>query len=299
MKRLFILFLLLLFLIPAKAQFLRTGSLYTNNIVPPVGYETEYDDLLDYWENDPNDTIKTYQNALVKSLDSLEISVGGSAWDNMVGLYVFADTIEANCLTNWVNPGTYDATIVNDGAGALTWTKREGYEGDGVSDYISLNYNPTSTGDTTNFGNNHATLAVYQRVQAFSGGYDIGYVDCYIYAGTIVYIRTRINTGTTLQLNLYNATVAAGFLMSTRRADNDIEVYRDGVGMISGTTASTGVVNGTFRMLANTTPTYSTHQVSIAVIMDAVSDTDASNIYTIFQRYMTRLGTQVHVEWNP
>ena len=266
-------------------SFLKSGTAFLN--VPPVDlYCSEYDTVLAAFGTLPHDTIKTKQNAMVYSLDSMGV------WDRMAVFYVFAAHEESSeSLINWITPGTYDA----DNVSSTTWAQWQGYTGDGASDYISTNFNPYT--DSTHYGNNNGTVAIYLRTNIQEAATVYGSYG----AGTIIRVAPR-NTSDVCYYRINAAdnsyatnTDSRGLWIATRRGHNETELYRNGSHFDNETTESAGIPNAEITIL-NYYPgvgNYSTHQVAIAFIMDAVSDDEASKINTIIERYMDSIGTGV------
>ena len=61
-------------------------------------------------------------------------------WYKLDAFYIFAAKDSISALINWVNPGTYNATLTN----APTFTADRGYTGNGSNAFVDSNFNPTT-----------------------------------------------------------------------------------------------------------------------------------------------------------
>tara|TARA_Y100000004_G_scaffold39706_1_gene42785 strand:- start:266 stop:1114 length:849 start_codon:yes stop_codon:yes gene_type:complete len=84
-----------------------------------------------------------------------ELKVAG-VWDKLDVFYVFATNNSALATLNWINPSAHRATLHS----SPTFVVKKGFEGDGSSSYLSLNYNP-STPTAPNYTQNSASIGVY------------------------------------------------------------------------------------------------------------------------------------------
>lgn len=251
-------------------------------------YYSEYQTIYNALSNKPTSGTATAQNAMVYSLDS------AGFWDRMDLMYVFAtDAGETESKVNWINTSTFTASEV--GAGNLTWTSLEGFTGDGTS-ALNTGYNMST--ESTNYTLDDCSWMVYIRNDIDeNNNYILGATD-----GTNI-THFSINTGDAAFLRLNSTgslqwagiTNHSGFFTFTRRADNDLEGYRNGTSGVTGTTASSSLPNADLYILNRIDDQYSaaTNQVSIVIVMDGVDDTEADAIYDIIQRYMTAIGKQV------
>jgi hypothetical protein len=248
--------------------------------------EEEYQAVYDEFTDPPSNTIANLQNAMVKSL------VDGGYWARMDLFYVMANKVEADALLMWLDPaaGTYD--LVETGAGNLTFTSYEGFAGDGTN-YLTTGWDEATNG--SNAQQNSATLGIYVRTDRQAAEYEIGTTD-----GTNQFslatrydangLYSRINA--TTAMNLANAD-SRGFYLSTRTASNNTNLYKNGAYVGNNTNSSTAEPNVDLSILARATAAQSQKQVSIAMVMNAVSAADAAAINTIIETYMDALGKGV------
>ena len=83
-----------------------------------------------------------------------ELKVAG-VWDKLDVFYVFATNNSALATLNWINPSAHRATLHS----SPTFVAKKGFEGDGSSSYLSLNYNPST--NATNYTQNSASIGLY------------------------------------------------------------------------------------------------------------------------------------------
>jgi len=292
MKRL--LLLLSLFLTLNVSGQILSGVVASKPASAGSSFCAEYQDVYDAMDvlgNVPSAINAGYQNTLVSDL------VDAGYWTRMEFFYVFATQYNeaGQALINWHNPGTFDA----DNVSSTAWTSLEGYTGDASADYISTNYNPYS--DAINVTNNSMSMAFYGRVDNDGTGnknemssFDGTYYTA-IGSGRSGSAFARINQGTTT--TTYALADSRGFFMGSRRGNAEIELYINGTSVVATTNSSASIKDYEIYILArnnaNTADYFSDQQISIAFIMDAVSDVEAAAINTIIETYMDAIGKGV------
>ena len=83
-----------------------------------------------------------------------ELKVAG-VWDKLDVFYVFATDNSALATLNWIDPSAHRATLHS----SPSFVAKKGFEGDGSSSYLSLNYNPST--DAVNYTQDNASIGVY------------------------------------------------------------------------------------------------------------------------------------------
>jgi hypothetical protein len=118
-------------------------------------YGDTYQAVYDAMTNKPSADVAEAQNTMVEAL------VDAGVWSKLDVFYLFAQESNAasEALINWVNPGTFDATLVN--SGDITFTSLEGFASGGTSGYINTNWNPFANG--VNFAQDDASHGIYSR----------------------------------------------------------------------------------------------------------------------------------------
>jgi hypothetical protein len=294
MKKIYGILIGLLLLVPLQGQIL-IHSNYTLP-APPVSYYAEYDVVYDAFSAPPSSAIATIQEALVYSLDTMDFAGGASVWDRMDVFEVYASQNSTDALINWFNPGTFDA----DNVSATAFTTSEGFTGDGVADYISTNWIPSS--DAINYAQNSGTIGIYLRdaTTEASGGHACGYRNTGANANMVLAVNDgagaatwRINSASAVYENSANA-ATAGFYLVTRRGATDSEFYKNGTSVEADDQASLGLPPVEFHVLkSNGTSVFTTHQVSIFFVMNGITDAEATAINTVIETFMDALGKGV------
>tara|TARA_R100000030_G_scaffold14715_1_gene9675 strand:- start:62 stop:907 length:846 start_codon:yes stop_codon:yes gene_type:complete len=99
-------------------------------------------------------TLPTGVQQIAGDLLIRELKVAG-VWDKLDVFYVFATGNSPLATLNWINPSAHRATLHSSPSFVAT----KGFEGDGSSSYLSLNYNPST--NATNYTQNNASVGVY------------------------------------------------------------------------------------------------------------------------------------------
>jgi len=259
------------------------------------GLETlcaEYIPVYKIFTKKPSEPDKTYQSDLVCDL------VAAHYWPRIDIMRVYANHTNANgeaCL-NWKNPALYGATIVN----APIHTFRQGFLFNGTTQYLNNNWVPSVSG--VNYTQNSASQILYIRTDIASTGIhgtssNNDLKDCYIWPrrNTNDWAYIRINDDT--YVNSGSAINGSGLFINTRTAAAVNKLYRNGVAIINGTTASTGVPTHSPYTGAgnddNVAGYFRADQVAIEIWMDGCTQEDVTGITNILNNYMTKLGTNV------
>lgn len=136
-----------------------TGALTSSTSAPSEVFTTEYQAVYDSFTTPPSSSIATAQNTLVAALKTAGV------WSKMDLFFVFAQSTNGGgeALKNWVNPGTYDASLVAD----PPFTALEGFTGDGSTHRITTGYRPSA--EYTNFLQDSASMGAYSRSASGAG----------------------------------------------------------------------------------------------------------------------------------
>jgi hypothetical protein len=207
-----------------------------------IVYDDDYKAILNYATTLgytlPSVPQQVKQNKLVVDLKNAGI------WSKLDTFGVFATDGSSNfALIDWKRLSLL--TAVN----SPTFTTNQGFNGNGTSSYINSNYNPTANG--VNFTRNNASLGVYLLSNP-SG--DLVYIGGYSDVG----ILTLINPNRGTPLGRMNDTApfpttglsATGLISQNRPNSTTRNIYANGTLHESGTSASTGLPNANFYILA-------------------------------------------------
>lgn len=195
-----------------------------------VGFSSEYQTVYDSFTTKPSAAVAAAQNTRVKTL------VDDGVWTKKDIDYVFAAHINDNgeALTNWFNPGTFNAVLVN----APAFVAFEGFTGDGSTSYI-MAYIPSSDG--TLYLQDDAHAGDYIRTHVVENDVDFRAND-----GSNFLTMASVFTGS----NFYgiNQGGADGVANADARGDylinrvdsTDNDLYKNGVILNDNSTVSTG-----------------------------------------------------------
>ena len=248
------------------------------------GYGTQYQAVYDSLTTKPSASIATAQNTMVTAI------VNSGAWAKLDLFYMFAQTTNggSEALKNWINPGTFDATLTN----APAFVALEGFTPNGSTSYIDTNYNLSSDG--TNFVQNSSSLGVYIRdtvadaLKALAGGLDVS-PNTYTqiipnYSGNWT---AAINDAT--NLSTANSSNEAGMYAIFRDNVNDVRSFKN-FNIKSGSIASVGVPNEDLyigcRNNNGSANAFSTYQMSWAFCGGTLTQTEFTNMTNAVEAYM-------------
>jgi len=249
------------------------------------GYCVHYQSLYDNWTNKPSEAVADLQNTMVEDL------IDEGMQNRMDLLYITAqysnDASEA--CSNWINQGTWDLKDV--AATDPSWNSLIGYFGNSGDDFLSCDdFNPST--DASNYTKDSATMGVWIYYDT-DGGAPMGargggdYFRLYPKAGGD--FNAVINSGSGFTGSNSDC---EGLNIMTRRTAGEVEVYRNYTSLGTGDPSSTAMPNAPLYFLAcsindNGSAYYSFGgAVSIAFVMDGVTDADVSTLTTIFKAYM-------------
>jgi hypothetical protein len=261
---------------------------------PGSNYNSAADSLFARFTIQPSATDKNYMNQLIVDLKNYGL------WYRLDVLYIFAigtDSIDA--LLNWRSP-SFNCTKTN----SVPWIAYQGFTPNGSTSYINSNWNPYTSG--VNYVLNSASGGVYVRTNPtpISGdnNYDMGLFSAGAnaiefnirYYGTNLYFA-KLNS--TLRITYSNSN-SIGFWIDTRKASDSVFVYKNGLLFFKNALVSTGIYSSNlFIGSANNNGSaygYANKQYSAVFFGNGFSATDAANISTAINAYMTSIGTNVY-----
>ena len=217
-------------------------------------------------------------------------------WTKMKAVYPIVGGTAAQHKFNLKNPLDTDAAFRLAFAG--TWThSNTGALPNGSNAYANTFVNPSA--NLTSF-NTH--LSYYSRTDNESTGVEIGslttlgpsYMHMHLrYTGNIWYALLQQNNADSV-----TNTSSNGFFVGNRTANNVKKHFKNGINLGTITTTTTSVLSNYNTYLGalnsnGTTSNYSTKECAFSSIGDGLTDTEATNYYTIVQAYQTALGRQV------
>ena len=288
MKKLLLLITALFILASVEGQILRYSN-YTAP-TPPVdsaNWEDEYKVVYYAMTNPPQIDTADFQNRMVRRL------VDSSLWAGVELMYVLANRDASDALINWVNPGTFDATV---GAATVKFSSYEGVSSDDTG-YLTTGYNPSTNAD--NIGLDDLTIGAYTITSDHLASVVFGVSD-----GTQMIFMMPITTGPVMRVRLCNyinldadCTEGGGLAVGTRRGNTDSELYHNGSSIGTGSSESDNLPNQIMYLCANNNNGSlggpSRDVLSIAFLMDGITDEEAATLFDIIEEYMDAIGSGV------
>ena len=287
MKKLLLLITALFILASAEGQILR----YSHYVAPveTITYCDEYNAVLAAMTTEPSLVTKGYQNKMVQAL------VDGGYWARMDLFYVFATELNTGgeAYINWITPGTYNATV---GATTVNFAAYEGVSSNGAG-YLTTGYNPSTNAD--NIGLDDLTIGAYTITTDYLADVVFGVSD-----GTQMIFIMPITTGPIIRVRLCNdinldanRTEGGGLAVGTRRGNTDSELYLNGSSIGTGSSESYSLPNQIMYLCANnnngSVGGASRDVLSIAFLMDGITDEEAATLFDIIEEYMDAIGSGV------
>lgn len=294
MKKLLLLITGLLLLFSVEGQILRYSN-YTAP-TPPVSvdsasWEPEYKAVYYAMTTPPSIDTADYQNRMVRRL------VDSSLFSRIDLMYVFATSHngDGEAYINWITPGTFDATV---GAATVNFSSYEGVSSDGsTGGYLTTGYNPSTNAD--NIGLDDLTIGAYTITSDHLASVVFGVSD-----GTQMIFMMPITTGPIMRVRLCNyinldanITEGGGLAVGTRRGNTDSELYQNGSSIGTGSSESDNLPNQIMYLCANNNNGSvggpSRNVLSIAFLMDGITDEEAATLFDIIEEYMDAIGSGV------
>jgi hypothetical protein len=225
------------------------------------------------------------------AINTLVVDLKGySIWDKMKALYPFVGGTSTSTSYNLKNTAQYQIAW----NGGWTWGAN-GVNGNAANSYGNTGFIPSAVTAQNSFAygfysrTNNDSLTVDIGGVGSNGIYDV------FYARYLNSIYNTINSG--LIYTTSANTNSQGFYIGSRTAATTIKNYKNGTLLTTGTTASSGNVNGTLYIGGfnnNTLLQYSTNrQYALFFISDGLTDTEAANLSTAVQAFQTTLGRNV------
>ena len=181
---------------------------------------------------------------------------------------------------NLKDPSTFKLTKVN----SPTFTSLQGFTGNGSSSYLESTFVPLNDG--VNYTLNNAGFGGYLRQlnsslsEAFIGIQNVN--------TEVVQTTIRINSGTGLS-NSYST----GLNSYNRPSSSLLNLYKNGSFISSGASAASSVPSGNLKFMVRANVSFfSDNQLSF-MYLGADLTSQASDIYSAIQTYMTAIGSAV------
>jgi hypothetical protein len=211
-------------------------------------------------------------------------------WTKMDVLWVLAAHDAQAASLNWKSTSF---TITDPGTTAPTFAADKGYTGDGTTDYLSTNYNPSTAG--LGLVQDNASIGAWCSTNvASTGQFDCGNINLRICGRGGAGSTIRIN-GTTGVAAVLAPVTSVGLHVGRRDNSANIQARHNAGAVATAVAASSAVSNLPFFLLAQcqsgTTPlNFSTRRVSAVFAGVSLTDAEIAACYTNFERYMTAVG---------
>lgn len=242
-------------------------------------------------------TDPTQQNAINTLVVGLKAQ---SLWAKMKAVYPFVGGTASSHKFNLINPVDSDAAfrlVFNGG-----WThSATGVLPNGTNGYAStkLNLKNNLTNNNTHLGFYSRTSTISNGVRDFAAFQGAGLPAMALGTNTGVWISDQNDFNIRISSSIASAT---GFYIGTRTSSTNHKLYKNGSTLGTNTSANIQILPdiNIFISAANvgiisteTAGAYSNKECAFASIGDGLSDTDASNFYTLVQAFQTSLSRQV------
>ena len=234
----------------------------------------------------PDAVIAAQQDLMVRQ----EVAYVG--WADVYDIkYVLAQQTNngGGALINWINPGTFDATLVN----APAFASFEGFTGGGASVYINTNYNPAT--QAINYFKDSCGINIYIRNNVDENCRDFG-------SKNIDYITAEIRDGNviTYWINTTNSSGVAGITDSRGlwcfQRENDAanqKVYRNDTLIRTEADASTNIPDANIFILC-----YNNGGIPQAFSTKQVSAFTIGNYLNASQRTISQSAIETLMDYN-
>jgi len=222
----------------------------------------------------PGTGVQAKGNALVKALKACGV------WDMLDVFYVFATDGDSGFATlNWKDPALYQCTLIN----SPSFTAMQGFTGDGMSSYISTNFNKSI--DAVRYTLNDASRSMYVYDigsgvggRAIDGDAATGYNNL-MAANTA---NQKINALNNLSVNFSVTTDNMQYCIN-RSSGSDIQFF-EGTSMTtySSNSYSIGLVSILLKHVGN----YGAHTISMYALGASMFSKNTAFV-NAFSKYMT------------
>lgn len=216
-------------------------------------------------------------------------------WSKMKAIYPFVGGTATTHKFNLKDPRDADAAFRLSFSGGWTHNS-DGVTGNGTNSWADSFLQP----DNVLSSQNSTHHSIYFRTDNSNSGLayvardtvaNDGGIDIWRYLGTTYYSVNGSEVAST-------SNDVKGYYMASRIVSNSMKLYRAGSNVHTSSTNSArlpnnGLIYGAYGIPSGTKSFYDNSNYSFATIGDGLTDTDATNLYNIVQRFQTSLGRQV------
>jgi acyl-CoA-binding protein len=247
-----------------------------------VGFCDEYKAVYNSFTTPPSSLVAAAQDRMVRSL------VSAGVWAKLDLFYLFAQESngDSEALKNWVNPGTFDASLV----GAPAFTSLEGIKGNGVDAAIDTGYGPSTDG--VNLTLNSNSFGAYSRTNVSEAAALVGQSggQFYLYPRHPVLGNTAIaRTNDIANLVSADQSDSTGMWIASRTASDARALYRNKDLRDSDNQATAPLTATDWWFLAIHSGAgleWSTHQISAAFVGGGLTQGESDAATDAIEAYM-------------
>lgn len=251
-----------------------------------ASYDADASALFAAMSSQPDATRKTLINTTILALKAAGI------WTLLDELWFMAAHDSQAGLLGWKRKK--DCTAVN----APTFTADRGYAGDGTTSYLNANFVPSTDG--VQYTQNDASFGIYSRTNSTATAADMGTKDSGSNISTI-HARYMDNNVYGRINSLDDAGVATasslGLTVVRRTGSAAKSIWRNGVSLSPGTTASSGVAASPFYIGARddngAAQFLSARQYAMAFVGASMSTQQQLDLFTITEAHLDAIGAGV------
>ncbi len=250
-------------------------------------YCAEFQAVYDSWTTKPTDADAAELNTKVEKM------IADGVWAEYDVYYNFAvhTNDDGEAQVNWKNPGTFDATLMNNPA----FVAFEGFTGDGATQCINTNWkaNPNAI----NYILADAFVCGYTRTDNTHGNLFFGTGNLvYMFPTTGVNSSFRINTG--VSTNVAKPANASGMWLITRLTGSNNQIlYHNKIALTTQAMAPSVLSNSYMGILcqyASGSPgSFSNRQVSMFAVGGGLTQTNVDDMTDAFEAWMDYKGKGV------
>lgn len=264
------------------------------NVSIITNFTAQYMAIYNAMTTKPPVAVATAQNQLLTDL------IAAGVWVKLDLFYLFAQYSNGagEALLNWVDPGTFDATL--HGTSDPTFASLEGFTGDAVDAYINTNWQAKT--DAVKMSQNDAAFGVYCRTASladkifgvFDGDYStnlrLGLANS---GGTLSYY---INSSGSASVG---SMTSAGFFVINRTGASAVEAFKNGSSIDTDTTAAAAQMpDRDFLILAYTNfvtgpASFDNRQISMFFAGSSLTSDDVTALTNAIETYMDSNGKGV------
>ncbi len=226
------------------------------------------------------------------AINTLVVDLKGyNVWTKMKALYPFVGGTASQHKFNLKDPRDLDAAFRLVFNGGVTHNSN-GVTFNGTNGYADTKLSPNST-----LLQNNNSISVYSRANVSDGKYfGVGSPNWFIFGKSFIG-GSAIEYWANSSNYIYGSSTFTSLITGTRRSSTDVELYKAGVSIKTGSLTSQTLPVNNFWLGGindgNSLIAPMDLQCAFFSLGDGLTDTEAANFYTAVQAFQTTLGRQV------